>query len=173
MGGLSVPSPSGARISHRPFGVTAGIRKAPAVLLGSVPCLPTASSSLPAQCIKCVIFPQCCLHVSVCSVLPDPRVAFLPSLCLYSLSNVPFGMREHRSWWDSGTEPLFPPPFPGCTMEGGVFLSGVHNHSPAPSSEGDGAGGHGANMVTEGCTFTLGLLSQHRALRCDGEQRLR
>lgn len=69
----------------RPFRVTAGIRKVPAVLLGSVSCLLTESSAPPAQCIKCVIFPQCCLHVCVCDVLPDPRVAFLPSLCLHSV----------------------------------------------------------------------------------------
>lgn len=48
--------------------------------------------------------------------------------------------------WDGGTESLFLPRFPGCMMEGGVFCSGVHNHGPTSSSEGDGAGGHGANM---------------------------
>lgn len=179
MGGLSVPGPSGARIAHRPFGVTAGMRKAPAVLLGSVFCLPTESSSPPAQCIKRVIFPQCCLHVCVCSVLPDHRFAFLPSLCLHSLSNVPFGMREHqrqgRLHAGGTVAPSLcsPPPFPGCMMEGGVFLSGVHIYGPAPCSEGVGAGGHGANMRMEGCAFTPGLLSQHRVLRCDGEQWLR
>ena len=96
MGGLSVPGPSGARIAHRPFRVMAGIGKAPAVFLGSVPCLPTESGSPPAQCVRRVIFPQPCLRVCVCGVLQDPGVAFLPSLCLHSLSDVPFGVREHR-----------------------------------------------------------------------------
>lgn len=123
-------------------GVTAGISKAPAVRLGSASCLPTA-----AQCIKRVILPQCCRHVCVCDVLPDPRIASLSSLCLYSLSNVPFGMREHRrqgrpvcrtlGLWDGGrVAPSLcsPPPFPGCMMEGGVlFLTRVHNHGPTPA----------------------------------------
>lgn len=49
-----------------------------------------------------------------------------------------------------------------------MFLSAVHNHGPAPSSESDGA-----SRRSEGCTFTLGLLSQHRVLGCNGEQWLR
>lgn len=96
MEGLSVPGPSGARIVHKPFGVVAGIRKVSAVLWGSVSRLPAESSFPPVQCIKYVIFP---LHVCVCSVLPDPGVAFLPYLCLHSLSGVPFGMCGH---WRQG-----------------------------------------------------------------------
>lgn len=133
-----------------------------------------------------LLFPQPCLHVCLCSVLPDPRAALLPlsvsTLCqMCLLVCVSIGDKAGPHAWCSGSVPVgwwhrasvLPPPFPGCMMERGVFFSGTHNHSPTFGSEGDGAGGHGADMRTEGCTFTPGLLSQHRALRCDGEQWLR
>lgn len=78
----------------RPFGV-AWDQKGSA-LLRAVSCLPREFSSPPTQCVKCVSFPPPCLHVCLCSVLPAPGVAFLPSPCPHSDLKVPFGAREHR-----------------------------------------------------------------------------
>ena len=49
-----------------------------------------------------------------------------------------------------------------------MFLSGVHNHGPAAGSEGGEAGGRGADVRTEGCTFTPWLLSRSGAMKSSG-----